>query len=414
MRCAAVIAEYNPFHNGHAFQIRKTKEEGGADYVIALMSPDFVQRGMPAFADKYTRTGMALEGGADLVLEMPVRTAVSSAGDFASGSVKILNALGCIDLISFGSESGDLGALTRIADLLSSETPLFKDILTSSLKEGATYAAARQRSLAALLTGKQQLSGNDPADLMGSPNNILALEYLNALIRTGSAITPFTVRRIGEGYHSLEGSISDEYPSAEGIRRRYCEEGICSAARAIPSASFEILQRDLEIYGSWDPSKYDILLHYALLSTDPGSIMDASDEIAARIRSLRNSYTDASGFADIVKTKQYTLTRIRRVLLHIFLGLEKEAPCPEASYVRVLGFRRSAAALLKALKNNTSIPLITKPASAGRLLSDEAFSGFNEDVRCSSLYRLLQAKNKRENEYTRSPIILDDLTSFSS
>ena len=163
MRCAAVIAEYNPFHNGHAFQIRKTKEEGGADYVIALMSPDFVQRGMPAFADKYTRTGMALEGGADLVLEMPVRTAVSSAGDFASGSVKILNALGCIDLISFGSESGDLGALTRIADLLSSETPLFKDILTSSLKEGATYAAARQRSLAALLTGKQQLSGNDPA-----------------------------------------------------------------------------------------------------------------------------------------------------------------------------------------------------------------------------------------------------------
>ncbi len=417
MKCAAVIAEYNPFHNGHASQIRKTKETGGADYVVALMSPDFVQRGMPAFADKYTRTGMALEGGADLVLEMPVRTAVSSAGDFAAGSVKLLNALGCIDLLSFGSECGNLEVLEQIAGMLCAETPSYRKILTSALKEGATYAAARQRAIAAELTAASAKKGlpapKDLPALIGSPNNILALEYLCALRRTGSSIAPFTMRRSGESYHSLDGDFSEGYPSAEGIRRRYEREGLSSIAPGIPPASFEVLRKDLEFYGTWDRARYDILLHYALLGTDPGRIMDASPEIASRILFLRDFYRDAESFAGAVKTRQYTQTRIQRVLLHIFLGLEKEAPCDAASYVRILGFRSSAAPLLKALKANASVPVITKSANASRLLPAGALAGFEEDIRCSGLYRLLTPKNKRENEYTRSPIILDDLTSLS-
>ena len=405
MKTAAVIAEFNPFHNGHAHLIERTRREAGADMVIALMSPDYVQRGLPAFADKYTRTQMALYGGADVVLEMPVRTALSSAGDFALGSVKILDALSVVDILSFGAETDEPELLMSAAKVLYSEPEIFKSTLKDELKAGVSYAAAREKALGAC-PELSFLSKENLNLLVGSSNNILAIEYLRSLLETGSSMTPFIIRREGDAYHSIVGDNTGSLASAEGIRRSFAEDPGRDLSPFIPDASLKVLQEDLARFGTWDRERYSLLLHYVLINNDPEKYMDVTPALASRIRSLISDYCDALTFSDLLKTKQVSLTHIRRALLHCCLGLEKEGPEP-GSYVRILGFRKGSEPLLKKMKDNSAIPIVTKPADAGKKLDAEAFASFEENRRSSELYRLLQPRQKRENELTRSPIIIN-------
>ena len=206
MKVVGIIAEYNPFHKGHAYQIRYAKERLGADYVIVAMSGPFTQRGTPALFDKYSRAGHALACGADLVLELPVVYATASAQIFATGGVALLQNAGLVDTLLFGSECPDLAALKNIADMLSEETPAYQALLRQALQEGSSYAAARAKAL------------ENPAyaKILAQPNNILAIEYLGALSRLDSSMTPLCLQRQGAGYH--ETSLDEDMASAYGIR----------------------------------------------------------------------------------------------------------------------------------------------------------------------------------------------------
>lgn len=224
MKITGVIAEYNPFHNGHLFQFEQIRRLTGADYIIVAMSGDFVQRGEPAIYDKYTRASMALRCGADLVLELPAVFATSSAEDFASCGVALLDHLGVVNQLCFGSECGDLAPLQAIAELLCEESEDFSAELQTRLKQGLPFPAARAAALAAMtepITETMAASANSaesPEDLLASPNNILAVEYLKALRRRQSRIEPFTILREGQAYHDSSHPDSGICASASALR----------------------------------------------------------------------------------------------------------------------------------------------------------------------------------------------------
>ncbi|MBR4277086.1 MAG: nucleotidyltransferase family protein, partial [Lachnospiraceae bacterium] len=208
-----IIAEYNPFHNGHIAHLEKTKEQTNADYTIVAMSGNFVQRGAPAVVDKYVRTKMALEGGADLVLEIPTCYSTSSAEYFASAGVALLDKIGVVDYLSFGSESGDIEILNHIASILLEEPPEFSEYMQRYLREGYTYPLARNNALI-----QYENSLFDATRVLESPNNILAIEYIKAILRRESTITPFTIKRQGSNYHDRYMADNATSASAQAIR----------------------------------------------------------------------------------------------------------------------------------------------------------------------------------------------------
>ena len=226
MKTVGIITEYNPFHNGHRYQIRKARELTGADFVVTAMSGDFVQRGEPALFDKYTRTAMALEGGADLVLELPVRFATSSAEDFAACGVALLDRLGVVDHLCFGSELGRLDVLEQTADILVAEPDGFREELRKCLAAGYSYPRAREMALMKVMEAGERRSDDN---MLSSPNNILGIEYLKALKRRDSRIQPLTIRRKGQGYHetALPEESKAQFPSASALRKA-CQDAFVS------------------------------------------------------------------------------------------------------------------------------------------------------------------------------------------
>ncbi len=402
-----VIAEYNPFHNGHQYHIQKSKEITKSKYCIAVMSGDFVQRGAPAIYDKYTRTKMALECGADLVIELPSIFASSSAEDFASCGIALLDKLGVVDSVCFGSESGDIEELKAISSILAAEPPVYTESLKEELKKGAAYPKARQTAL--------ELSCPDHIDasLLSSPNNILGVEYCKALFKRKSSMIPYTIKRSGSGYHNAdltEGSFS----SATGIRKAIMENGN-EVDSFVPDAVKRLMKHGYPVYAD----DFTLLLNAALLCLKEEGIplstfADVSEELASRLEKqmlLFQSYEDR---IQQLKTRQYTYTRISRALLHILLGITDNdialgRSCDYAPYARVLGFRRSSAEILSEIKMRGAIPLITKTADADKILEEIPWSVFRKDLYCSHLYQAV-VQNKYhtllKNEYTNSVVIL--------
>lgn len=412
MRTVGIIAEYNPFHTGHEYHLQEAKKLTGADYAIVVLSPDYVQRGEPALIGKQARTRMALLGGADLVLELPVCYATGSAEYFAEGAVALLDRLGCVDRLCFGCESGDAESFLSAASILLHEPEDFSRTLQSLLRQGATYPAARAKALEAACS-KNDCPGNMP-EFISSPNNILGTEYCKALLKRRSSITPVPVRRIGSGYHS--GSLEGVYCSAAALR------SALSDGRSAGSLLSYIPMKCRETFLSASQAPLDLedflpLLLQKLLSEQSFShILDISPELSDRICSLRFSCMDKT-FRDIVSlllTKQMTEARIRRALLHLLLGIRADAV--EAYrrdgvvyYAKILGFRKTAAPLLHEIKQKSSIPLIAKNARAGRLVPDDGRSMWNLDAGASHLYRAVQSWKYRVpfcSEYEISPLII--------
>ena len=423
MRTAGIIAEYNPFHIGHAYQIRIINEQLQPDFIVAVMSPDFVQRGSFALCSKYARTRMALLGGVDLVLELPVRFSTASAPVFAAGGVGLLDALGCVDDLVFGCETDHPEMLSLAAGLLASETPVFRDALRTALRSGMPFPAARERALR-ISADDSSLADALKCGLLSLPNNILAVEYLIALSSAGSHLKPFPVRRSGGDYHASSGA------SAEAIRRilfsgsGFAPNGSDREAAAgdvfgqirdfIPDECFDTLKNELTQKGLPSRFLFDTMLHYRLLTEHHyDAFEDISPQLALRISNLLPSWKDGESFAASLKSRQYTRTHIDRALLHLFLGLRKKDAAPSVSYARILGFRRRAVPLLHRIKEVSRIPLISKCSSAETLLEPEAMEQFAEDISASHLYPLLSAGQaegsgqKGEHEYTRSPIIIN-------
>ena len=417
MKIAGIIAEYNPFHQGHAYQISRTRQEAGAQYVIAVMSGDFVQRGAPAVFDKYLRTEAALLGGADLVLELPAVYACASAEFFASGAVSLLHGLGCVELLSFGSELGDTRMLMEIAQILCEEPEAFRKLLRKNLQAGASYPGARAAALESYMAGTSvfQESSASPESLrqlLGQPNNILAVEYCRALLKFQSAITPFTVRRAGKGYH--ESGILDGFASASGIRRElfdagnpsHISEALLSQIPEQARSAFLLAAQQ----GMQRTDDYSLLLACRLLDQTPDTLSSYADippALAQRIWKHRFSCRSFDSFVSLLKTKDSTYTGISRALMRLLLDIRQQPPasCP---YARILGFRREAAPLLSELKKSSNIPLISKAADAGRLLCPPAGDIFSKDVYAANFYETVRcAKTGQELRHElRRPVVI--------
>lgn len=408
-----IIAEYNPLHKGHAWHIEKAKEVTGAGFCAVVMSGDFVQRGAPAVFDKYTRTAMALDAGADLVLEMPSIFAVSSAEDFAACGIALLDRLGAVGSVCFGSECGEIGELTRAASILAEEPPAYTGVLREQLKNGYTYPQARAHALSLL--------GEFDEALLSSPNNILGIEYVKALIKRNSSMRPVTILRRGSGYHDT--GVTDGFCSATAVRKALkeaMETGNRNPAipapikEGLPDYVKQQMKEALPIF----TDDLSALLNSALLKLDAEGVplsrfSDVSNELAARIGKELLAFSSFEERTESLKSRQYTYTRISRALLHILLGItDREILAGRAAgyapYARVLGFRRSSSAVLTDIKKRGSIPLITKTADAESILAGTALEMFKKDLFCSHLYQAVisgKYHTRLKNEFTHSVVI---------
>ena len=425
MNVIGIIAEYNPFHNGHAYQIAHVRKNLHADYIVVATSGDYVQRGEPALLDKYTRARMALSSGADVVLELPVLWSTASAELFADAGISLFEKTGCVNGICFGAESGDLALLRRIADVLADEPADLKASLKHNLKSGSTFPKAREAALLSYFSGSAGQDGALPvsaealSSLLASPNNILALEYLKALRRRASSITPYLLKREGAAYHetSIRSGASEVPASASAIRHTLFADaaGACgnSADRAsedsadgilhhaMPQEALAILQDYRADFPLLCADDFSGILGYLLLSSSATQLArtaDSSPEFANRMQNQLPYYTSFSSFASRLKSKEMTLTRINRILLHSILDItSSDYACGNAldkiPYLRILGFRKSAAPLLAALKTSAAVPLITRPSQALKLLSPDAMRVFEHDVFAGNLY--LQMRNQK-------------------
>lgn len=412
MKTVGIIAEYNPFHNGHAFQLAKAKELTGADYAVIVMSGNFVQRGFPAIMEKSLRTEVALWGGADAVIELPVHYASASAEYFASGAVSLLDRLGVIDFLCFGSECGDISALSRLADTLLTEDNSYKALLKKRLKEGASYPQARIDALRALPPQSET-----PLSLLDYPNNILGVEYLKALKKRSSRIIPCTVSRTGCAYH--EKSLGGPYSSARAIRESLMgENAVNSVEEQVPPAVYRLLTEQFQKTFPILPEDFSALLSYKLIQEqdkDFSIYFDIDSSLSDRLHKFLPAYTDFSSFCEKIKTKNITYTKVSRALLHILLNIyqaDMDIYRTEdyVYYSRLLGFRKTAAPLLNAIRNKASLPLISRPAEARhRILCENGRRMFLQDVQAGHIYALvMESKFRRgfQNEFYRKPFIL--------
>ena len=391
MKVCAVVCELNPFHNGHEYLFREARKLTGADFLIAIMSGDFVQRGLPAICDKYARCSMALNSGADLVIELPVAYATASADYFAQGAVSALVSMGIVDCICFGSECGDLDMLYSLAGLHTETDPGLhilsqgndsertkKYRITRLLKEGMSYAKAY-----ATVTGNEFAS-----------NDMLAVRYIRSLDMLGSDIEPVCVKRIGGNYHDTG---ADSLSAASVRKKILAREGI---AHLIPKYTYRTLEKVTSsafpvVINDFSVQLYTVISRILEQSRSEDGVlaefMDVSANIEGRIRANIAKYKDYEDFIGLVHSKEYTKSRVMRALLHILLDIRKEdypydlEDC-SIPYIRILGFRRSSTALLSALKENCVVPVISKAKDAASILDDEALHMFEQDVSAANMY----------------------------
>ena len=421
MKTVGIIAEYNPFHNGHAYQINKAKELSGADYCIVVLSGDFTQRGEPAIIDKYVRTKMALSCGADLVIELPVCFATGSAEYFAFGAVSILNALG-VDALCFGSECGDISILKTAADILATEPVAYKQLLQEKVKSGISFPAARSLAIAEYLGS----ASGEISTLLQSPNNILGVEYLKALYRLKSSIEVYTVTRVGSGYNE-ELLSENSFSSATAIRNHLYDTAALTTA--MPDAAYQLLKMHLEKNAPVFMDDFSSMLYYKLLlhkNDDFVSFSDVTESFSDKLINSIDHFTGISDFCEkTLKSKDLTLTRIKRCLLHILLDIKKAdmdtcISTSSALYARVLGFKKSSEAVFKSL-DTEKIPFVSKLADAENLLPAPAKQMLMQDIFASHLYEgVVSCKNRAcgfctkanenggsiQNEYRRKLVIL--------
>ncbi|MGN1142537.1 MAG: nucleotidyltransferase family protein [Oliverpabstia sp.] len=417
MKIAGIIAEYNPFHTGHAYHIQKTREITGADFIIVVMSGDFIQRGGPAFLSKHHRTKMALLGGADLVFELPATHSCQSAEHFARSGVELLNGLGCVDYLSFGSELGDICPFLTIGNLLATEPEVFRQLLKENLKTGLSFPAARARALEEYLCTESFCPESLPdwsadysvsEDLLKNPNNILGIEYCKALYRTRSQIQPVTVRREGNGYH--ETSLGSDLPSASAIRN------LCSdkqkddlLASCFPSEIFSLMKSEDWFSHTLEEQDFSLLIRWLLMASDIKKLtvfQDINEDLARRILNVRDQYENFSQFVSLIKTKDMTYTRICRALFHAILDIRE---IPELSYARLLGFRRSASPVMHEIKKRGELPLLTKLADSSRLLDKKSLALLKQNTRISNLYETVLSEKTQKpfiHEYSKPVVIV--------
>ena len=396
MNIAGITAEYNPFHTGHAYQISALKAQLGPDTsVVAVMSGSWVQQGRPAVTDKWTRARMALNGGADLILELPTVWAAASAESFAQGAVELLCRCGVIDTLCFGSETGELAPLLAAAECL--DSPDYPEQLRKALEGGASFAAARQAAVEALI---------GPAGAaLASPNNNLGVEYLRALRSLHSNIKPVTIRREGAAHNSLD-RTGEGFRSATQLRQ-HLAQGEWEAVRPyVPAGNLDILQ-SAPLADPRLGERAVLACLRKMTAEDWARLPDAGagEGLPQRLERAGRQCQSLDDFFTQAKTRRYAMARLRRMALWAFLGLTAADIPDEPPYLRVLGFNARGREVLKQMKTTAQLPILTKPAHA-RELDGPGRRLFELEAQCTDLYGLfLPHLPPPGQDWTRGPII---------
>lgn len=424
MKVVGLITEYNPFHNGHKYHIEEAKRVTGADYVVTVMSGNFVQRGTPAVIDKYSRTTMALNNGVDLVLEIPVCYATGSAEFFAHGAVSLLDKLGIVDTLCFGSECGDIELLKEAAHFLKSTPASFDERLQAFLKDGMTFPAARSKALKHSLETDEISNAATLSKILTEPNNILGIEYLKAIDTLHSQIVPATIQRISAHYHdsnlSVKQTLSEDpfvddltgssmtnsvtnsltISSATAIRKAIhsrCNveaDNFEAVEHSVPEDVSQLLQENyLKTYPIVEED-FSQIIKYKLRSevkSDLIQYMDISSDLADRLKNITDYNHSILDLAQDIKTKNMTLTRINRALIHLLLNIRTQAieeynRNGYAQYARVLGIKKESSHLLRRIEKNERIPILTKLSKADKQLNPLGMRMLSEDIFATHLY----------------------------
>lgn len=380
MSTVAIIAEYNPFHNGHLYHLKESKRISGADHAIAIMSGNFVQRGEPAILPKLRRAEYAVRFGLDIVFEMPVRYSTASAQDFAYAGVEMINSLGIADYLSFGAETNDIDIIRKISDCLTNETASFKLALNDFLKEGNSYPKARSLALA-------EEFGEEYADIMSQPNNILAIEYLSALTKLDSRVKPIVVPRKGAAHDSS--MTKNKFASAKYIRDTIQTADNNDISSYVP---YDINEADKFVFSN----DIETLINHELLNlqselSDNGqklnNILDLNSNLINRIQKL-NLPLSYSELIEELKSKNITHTRLCRTLLHILLGIENIKDNIYCPYATLLAFRKDASHMFRSINDSSDIRIINKRSSFEPANEYEA-KLYKYDCYATDIYNLL-------------------------
>ncbi len=411
MKILGLITEYNPFHNGHKYHLDTAKKMTGATHTIAVMSGNFLQRGEPAITDKWHRAEMAVREGVDLVLELPFVYACNTAELFAYGAVSLLHHLDTVDSLCFGSEEGAIERLVKVSKVLLQEPESYRQILKIHLSEGLSYPQARSKAL-------NQYFEDDALDaLLQSPNNILGIEYIKALLKLGSSIQPFTLKRIQADYHSTE--ILSDICSATAIREHLSHKPNDTGylSKVMPPSSLKTLENSFNLgFGPVSYSNLDQLILYRLRAASIDEIANIPDVIEGLENRFKEASMKATSYTEILhatKTKRYTMTRLQRILIHALIHLEKHHLSTfnhggGAQYARVLAFSKNGPPLIKHLKQHSSIPILTN-INREPLKTEIARKMLSFDILATNIYCLAYPNSKHRIggwDYYKKPFFL--------
>ena len=395
-----IITEYNPFHKGHKYHLENAIKDTNASHIVCVMSGNFMQRGIPAIVDKWKRTEMALKNGVDLVLELPLVYSISSAEHFAFGSVSLLNSLGIVDNLYFGSEEGNVEPLKKIADVLSEEPPSFKDLLKHHINSGLPFHKSRSMAL------REFIKCEDIENMLENSNNILGIEYLKALNTLKSQIQPYTLKREGSNYNDK--AISQMFSSATSIRKHLKTGSLDKLIDVLPKETYEILHN---INSSQYPFIFEEdmfkFIKYKLLTEGEKNLENLPDVSEGLHNKIYKEISNSNCLDELilkVKSKRYTYTRINRILAQYFLGLESynllsltKAPVP---YARILGFTSKGREILKEMKEKCNIEIVTK------VPRNNLSPHMKLDILGTKAYSILNPSVNPMDDYLKGPVII--------
>lgn len=406
-----IVAEYNPFHNGHLYHLIKAKQASNAEYTVAVISGNFTQRGDASIIDKWSKAESAILNGIDLVIELPVIYSVSSAENFAEGAIKILDSLGIVDNIAFGTETTNLYALDKFADVLYKEPKEYKAILSHELQKGISYPKARENALMMYLNDIRRY-----ANILSSPNNILGIEYLKALKKLNSNIEPISIKRYKSGYRDIE--FNGNIASATAIRNEIEKENIEPISMVLPTSSYSILEervktghfiKNLSIY-----NREIIYLLRRMKVEEIAEYPDVSEGLEFALKNAANSSNTTEELINIVTSKRYTKTRIQRILVYILLDITKKDMLLSKKimpYIRVLGFNSKGKKMLSEIaKLNPNLPIVT---SVKKFMDENKNKNLEQimlkDIWATNVYTLGYKDDSWANlDYTQKIIKIED------
>lgn len=407
-----IVAEYNPFHNGHLYHLQESKRITQSDYCISIMSGNFTQRGEPSIVNKWTKAYMALCGGANLVIELPTIYSISSAENFASGAIKILDSLKIVNNISFGAECEDIAVLNNIANVLYAEPNEYKTILTHELKKGISYPEARENAMMMYLNDVKRY-----ANVMSNSNNILAIEYLKALKSQKSKINPVAIKRQKVYYN--DNRIVDDFASATAIRKLLVRKDYTQISKVVPRSTYQLLGQEINkgniILGLQKYEKEIIYTIRKMTIEEIANLPDVSEGLEYSIKRAAQESNSIIDVIDIIKSKRYAETRIKRILLYVLLGIDKkmmEDSKKVVPYARILAFDSKGKEMLSGIMQaNPKIQMITSVnkyiQEKSKKVSKQLIEMLKKDILATDIYTLgYEYESKSNLDFTNNMIII--------